>query len=85
MKKIMRKIILISKCSRANRNKNEYHFKFKGVYNGQLIHSIVLQSLVDCEIILHQEYVLYLEIKSCEKRTLFGDLLKVKNLDEFKS
>jgi len=84
----MKKIILISKCYQLKKtkgNKLNFYFKFRGVYNGQLVRSVVLQSSVDCEIMLHQEYVVYLAIKSCEKRTLFGDLLKVKNLDEFKS
>jgi len=81
----MKRIILVSKCAKISKNKRKYHFKFRGVYDGNIVQSVILQSLTNCDIFLHEEYVLFIQLKSYKDRILFGEIVKVKKLDDFKT
>lgn len=74
-------VYLISLCEKIIAKESKYlvYFHFKGVYLGQKIESIILESKIELEI--RQEYYVLFEAQYVKERTLFGRLLKFRSID----
>lgn len=61
---------------------NIHTFHFKGCYSGLLIKKVV--GRLNKKIEIQKEYLVYLEISDFKKGTLYGDIVKIKRLDDLK-
>lgn len=82
---VMKTVIIVSKCLRVtkfNSEESTYEFHFKGVCAGEALRKVLLQGRHDFQIKRGEEYLMYVQMISCERGTLRGVILKAKLLDE---
>lgn len=82
----MRTIIIISRCLKMKRNKNDtiYIFHFKGVYLGQQVNSLEL--IHPGELSLNHDYVMRVKVEQiAEDKILRGIILAAQDLDSITS
>jgi hypothetical protein len=80
----MKPIIIISQCiSISKHNSSEAEFNFKGFYAGHLLKKLKLEISDNQTWSLNEEYVMYVKIINIEESTLFGKVIKLKNLKDF--
>ncbi len=83
----MQGIIVISTSFKVLLSKNSpptYLFKFGGVFKGQSIKEIRLYELEGNNLVLFEEYVLYVFPIEVKNKILYGKVLKFKKLNDFK-
>lgn len=81
----MRTVIIVSKCLRVtkfNRNESRYEFHYKGVFKGSYIKKIVLHGDIKIAIDRGEEYLIFVESPNVLSETLFGKIIKIKNLNQ---
>ncbi len=81
----MKTVIIVSKClsvTKFNSHENWYEFHFKGVCAGEALRRVLLKGRIDFQIKKAEEYLMYVQMLSCERGILKGTILKVKNLED---
>ncbi len=81
----MKTVIIVSKCLRVTKfgpGPQLYEFHFKGVYAGENLKKVMLKGGDDMRISKGEEYLIYLKVETVREGTLFGQLIKVKMLDD---
>ncbi len=82
---VMKNIIIVSKCIRItpfSSEENYYYFHFKGVFAGDLLKEVILRGRKEFLIKKGEEYLIYVQMTSLEKGTLWGRILRIKPLDK---
>ena len=74
----MKQVYVVSKCIGVE-DKGYYHFKFNGIYQGNIISEIIAEVTHE-ELEIDEEYLLLLENIQCEHSKLYGKALHVKKL-----
>jgi len=81
----MNTVIIISKCTRVikiNSIENLFYFHFKGVCAGEVLRQVILKGALTLKLKKNDECLLYVKLVSCNKGTLRGEILRVKNLND---
>lgn len=81
----MKSIIIVSKCIRIEKlplGEELYHFHFKGVFSGEVLKKVILTKGIESSIQKGEEYLMYVQLQSCQDGVLKGRILKIKPLDE---
>ena len=81
----MKSIIIVSKCIRVEKQPHGvelYHFHFKGVFSGEVLKKVILTKAINSSIQKGEEYLMYVQLQSCQEGVLKGRILKLKPLDE---
>lgn len=81
----MKSIIIVSKCIRVEKkplSEESYHFHFKGVFSGEVLKKVILTKAINSSIKKGEEYLMYVQLQSCQDGVLKGRILKLKPLDE---
>ena len=78
----MRDFIIISKCLRVtNRELNEFEFRFKGIYQGQIIRKVILSSPAH-GLVTGDEYVIHVTKSDFMDGVLKGEVKRLKKLNQ---
>jgi hypothetical protein len=80
----MKNVIIVSKCLRVTHSKTQeslYHFHFKGVCAGESLRKVVLRG-TNVQIKLGEEYLLFVRVGSFIEGTLYGEIIKLKPLED---
>ena len=81
----MKTVIIVSKCLRVtkfNSDESWYEFHFKGVCAGEQLRKVILLGKHAFQIKKGEEYLMYVQLLSCENGELRGHMLKVRLLEE---
>jgi hypothetical protein len=81
----MKAIIIVSKCIKVRKRgttETWFQFHFRGVFGGEAIKKVELKGRNDFKIQVGEEYLMYVQMISCEKGIVTGNILKVKPLEE---
>ena len=81
----MKTVIIVSKClsvTKFNSSESTYGFHFKGVCAGEALRKVILKGRLDFQIKKGEEYLMYVQMLTCENGVLKGSILKVKKLED---
>lgn len=81
----MQNVIIVSQCLRVTKMKNQgdwYQFHFKGAFAGQCLSKVFLKAARGVEIKKGEEYLLFVQVLSCDNAVLKGHILKAKRLED---
>lgn len=81
----MKTVIIVSKCLRVtkfNSLESWYEFHFKGVCAGEQLRKVILRGRHEFHLRRGEEYLMYVQMLTCEDGVLKGHILKVRLLEE---
>ncbi len=83
--KFMQPIIIVSRCIKIkvfSQRESEYTFHFKGIYQGKVIKEVRLMDRSLFMMKEKEEYLIYFLFTKVDQHILYGEIVKIKNLDE---